>query len=137
MLNVLELKMWEKAGLLKDRVFKKDADLLDAINFLELFSMYALQAGMINSSDNFETKKTKHEDIREYPRVTKLITLLETLSKMNLKGGASEKALINIQIERTIKLADKILVHDLSKTNAIALAKYVNKAEKILKKFSS
>ncbi len=136
--NKLEERMWEKAKFLKDRVFKKNQDFFDAINFLELFAMYSLQADL-NRLDKEAIKKlksTQESEVREHSSVSKLVRLLETLSKMNIKGSKEEKIVRKKSIKRAIDLADKILIQNLSKTEAISLAKHVHKAEKILKKFS-
>lgn len=136
-LKILEDRMWEKAHLLKDRIIKKETDFMNAINFLEIFSMYALQVELWGFADKIKIIDiNQHLNLREYSRVSKLVQVLEDLSKMNIKGNKSEKMIIKKHIDRALELVDKIFTQDLSKTNKAGLVKYVYKAEKIIKKFA-
>jgi hypothetical protein len=137
--ETLENQMLTKARLLKDRLLKKDQDFIDAINFLELFSLYALQSALSGTKQKNIHFKTQinNTDLAINSSISELIQNLEKLSKTEFKGSKTERNVTKKQVKRACLLIDKIFNKDLDQVSQLGLVKYVNKAEKIIKKFSS
>ncbi len=130
--GTLEEKLWEKAHLLKNHVFKKESDFVAATQFLEVFCLFAAQSSL---RDGVKNCKGKFENLYLMSSVSKAVEQIEQLSKININGGETEKKHMRLILKRINHLVEKIYTERITKTEQIAFIKYINKANKILKKF--
>lgn len=142
----IEKSLWKKASNLKEHIFKYSKnDFSNALNFLELFCIYA-------EALNNKTKiNTELKDIDLYERfpegggfvtkyrydstVYKAIKLIEDINdSLESSFNKSDKQIIKRKLERLHDKINKIFINDLSITAQKALVKKIKKAEKILNK---
>lgn len=129
-LEVLEANVWKLASNVKKKRFGyKKKDFINALNFLEIFSLYGAQANL-GSQRN---KKVLEGNIDK--NVMNAVKEIEYINKL-LESDPKKigKTVLKQHTERLNHLINKIFTGNLSQTEQIAMGKTVEKAKIILQK---
>lgn len=128
----IEDALWHAAPNVKTRKIRyKDKDFVNAINYLELFSIYAAQKKALeHKTDGFKQSDLTRSKVEN--NVFKAIKELEFLAT----HPRSDKSVIRQHVLRASHLLNKIYTKDLTHMEQVATGKTFNKAIRILEKMA-
>lgn len=127
MTEKLDALVWELAANVKKRITKySDNDIINSLNFLEVFCLYTAQIHAL--------RLTLYDDLESHKIVIKTIKLIEKLNQsVESNMRKTGKAALKIQVNTLVTRIDKIFSTKLLQTEQLAFQKVVNKAKDILK----
>lgn len=140
--KVLEDRVWELAPNVKESMSLHE-DYLNAINFLEVFALYADSHNSIVGSKNEMNLLTKTVSLGRDSRVDftynkavlKLLKELEDLRSILVNHTPTNSIELKAKVKAIKKNVDKVYNNDLGRTEKIAFAEIINTAKGILSKY--